>query len=332
MRALITGGTGYVARHLARRLVADGAAVRLTRRSATTVGSVPLPGVEWVDVPDIGPDTEWQPALQGVDTVFHLAAVAHRLADSQAALEDEYERVNADGTRMLARSLVARGTPARLVFLSSIGAVCTTSEQVVDVHTVPRPDTGYGRSKLHAEQFLARECEGSAVEWCALRAPLVYGPGAPGNMRRLLSLAARGWPLPLARALARRSFIYIENLVDALVTCARHPAVVSRVLPVADEETVSVAELVTLVGQLRGKRARLLPLPLSWMTASARVIDAVRPGPADRNDRLAKSLQLLFGSLAIDTSELRHLTGWRPPHRLREGMAATVAAGENPPE
>lgn len=325
MRALITGGTGYIATHLARRLLAEGWQVRLTRRDGAATGA---PGAEWTTVPDIGPDTDWTGAIDGVDVVFHLAALAHRLAASQAALEAEYERVNAQGTDRLARSLVAHGKPARLVFLSSIGAVCTTSVQPVSSSTPPHPDSAYGRSKLRAEQLLAAACEGSAVQWCALRAPLVYGPRAPGNMRRLLALADRGWPLPLGRAHARRSLIYVGNLVDALLACAREPAVASRVLLVADEQTTSVAELMRLVAELRGTRVRLLPVPVSLMRAAARLVDALRPGPADRNDRLGKSLELLFGSLVLDTTEMRKQARWRAPFTLREGMAATVRPGE----
>jgi nucleoside-diphosphate-sugar epimerase len=323
MLALITGGTGYVAGHLARRLLADGITVRLTRRPSARPMEPAVDKVEWIDVADIGPDTDWRAAIDGVDLVFHLAGVAHRLSASQAALVDEYERVNARGTEQLARSLVARGGHARLVLLSSIGAVCTTSATVIGPTTVPNPDSAYGRSKLRAEQLLAQVCAGSNLQWCALRAPLVYGPDAPGNMRRLLKFA-RLRVLPLGRARARRSFVFVGNLVDALAICGSSPAVAGRVLMVADRETTSVAELLRLAADIRGESLMLLPVPLALMNGAARLADGLRPGATDRSDSLSKSLQLLFGALQLDASEFMTLTQWQPPFSQREGMAATL--------
>ena len=87
MRALITGGTGFVAKHLAARLVSGGHSVRATRRGVVAPDSVE--GVEWVEIPDIGPQTDWSEALAGIDVVFHLAGVAHRIAASQAQIAAE---------------------------------------------------------------------------------------------------------------------------------------------------------------------------------------------------------------------------------------------------
>ena len=220
---------------------------------------------------------------------------------------------------------VATGARVRIVLLSSIGAVCTTSASIVTSRTEPNPDSIYGASKLHAERLLAQTCEGTRVEWCALRAPLVYGPGAPGNLARLVALLDRGWPLPLGRATGRRSLLFVGNLVDALLAAAAVPAAAGRVLLVADDDAVTVAELLRLIGAIRGRPARLLPVPSSWLRFAARCADALRGGESDRNDRLTRSVQLLLGALELDTGETRELLNWRAPYSLQSGLAQTFA-------
>ena len=328
MRALITGGTGFVAQHLAAALHSAGHFVRATRRKSGAAEEGTR--TEWIDVPDIGPQTDWSAALAGIDVVFHLAGVAHRIAASQAELAAEYERVNAQGTLQLARSAVARGGRMRIVLLSSIGAVCTTSNAVVTALTEPHPDSVYGASKLHAERLLEEACRGSVVEWCAIRAPLVYGRGAPGNLARLVRLVDRGLPLPLGRATARRSLVYVGNLVDALMAAATGPRASSQVMLVADGQAVSVAELLRMIGALRGRRVRLLPVPVSLLTGIARGVDALRGGADDRNDRLAKSVELLFGGLELDTRDTQALLQWQAPYSLRDGLAGTFGVEARP--
>jgi nucleoside-diphosphate-sugar epimerase len=327
MQTLITGGTGFVARHLTLRLLAAGHAVRATYR-----GELPThtdQRIDWVRIDDVGPDTDWTRALVNVDVVFHLAGLAHRIGASQRELADEYERVNAQGTQRLAASLVARGGRARLVLMSSIGAVCTTSVAPVSETTLPQPDSLYGKSKLHAEQLLELTCGGTAVEWCALRAPLVYGPRAPGNMARLIGVVARGVPLPLGCARAQRSLLFVDNLADALLAAALSPGVASQRLLVADDETVSVAGLVRLLGELSGRGARLVPVPGALMKVAAILLDALRGRSRDRNDALVKSVELLFGGLVLDTRASCERLAWRPPYRLREGLALTLRAAAN---
>lgn len=318
-QALVTGGSGFVARRLIERLVRDGYAVRATYRGTRPAAA---DVVEWVPIENIGPDTVWTEALAGVQLVFHLAGLAHQIRNAQHVTQEHYDQVNALGTETLARCLVARGQPARLVLLSSIGAVCSFSDEPVHAQTAERPDTPYGRSKLLAEQLLRRACADSSIEWCIVRAPIVYGPGAPGNMQRFLRLLERRVPLPLGRATAARSMIYVDNLVDILALCGRAAGAAGQTFLVADEEVVSVAELIELVGRLRERRTLLLPVPAALILFAAALLDRLRG--AKGVGGLRRAVLLLFGGLALDTSAVRARLGWRAPHPMREGIERTV--------
>ena len=309
MRALITGATGFVGNHLMEGLLASGWSVRGTSRS----GPMPVshPALEWVTINDVGPKTDWTDALRGVEVVFHLAALAHQLGDAGRDRQGEFERVNHLGTSRLAE--FCRTTPrlSRLIFLSSVAAVRSESDTRLGLDTVPSPHSDYGRSKLAGECAIASQLTGSQVDWCALRPPLVYGPRNPGNMRRLLQLVASGVPLPLGGILNLRSFIYVGNLVDALLRCATHPAASRQVFFVSDGADVSTPELVRRIAIHLSSRTVLFTLPEAWMHFGGKMLG------------LTTSVKQLTDSLIVDASEIRTQLNWNPPFSMDEGLRLT---------
>lgn len=191
MRVLITGATGFVGRHLIPVLEERGHSLTLAARKATLKDQLPSEKVDGgrrtVVVGKIGRHTDWAEALVGADAVIHLAARAHVLDDT-ADDEEAFHEINARGTdRLVEQSIEAHVN--RFVLMSSIGAVTTASEVSVTLDTPCMPGTAYGRSKLAAENALIERSAQSTMEWTILRPTLVYGPGNPGNMERLIAAA-----------------------------------------------------------------------------------------------------------------------------------------------
>lgn len=304
MRALVTGATGFVGRVLVDELLRRGFAVRgAVRRKVLLAASA-----EPVDVGNLTPNTDWRAALQDVDTVFHLAARVHVRGNPQE--DAEHERVNVAATAALANASVDAGV-RRFVFVSSVKVMGECSKQgPFNESDLTRPQDAYGRSKLAAEELLAQTARAMALT--IVRPPLVYGPGVRANFLSLLRLADSPWPLPLAAAVARRSMVYVGNLVDALIACATVPHPVPAVYFVADDQDLSVAELVKELRAAFGLRTRLWPLP----AAAAGVLAAV----IGRRD----AAQRLFAPLQIDTNRIRRELGWAPPFDQREALALTA--------
>jgi nucleoside-diphosphate-sugar epimerase len=256
--------------------------------------------------------------VSGCDAIVHLAGLAHqpgRAANRSA----EFRRINTDGTRLLARA-AARAGVRRFVFASSIAAVCTGSDAPVDDRTPCTPTDAYGSSKLEAERALVTELQDSATDWCILRPPLVYGPGNPGNMRRLMRLMSTGVPLPFASIRNRRSFMFVDNLVDAMLCVLRHEGTVRSTYALSDGSDFSTPALVRALAAVTGRRVRLLAIPVSALTILGRTGDAVHAVFGRSFGIDSTAIDRLVGSLLVDGSRFRRCFGWHPPVSIDEAF------------
>ncbi len=302
-RVLVTGATGFIGRGLVERCVTDGIALRAALRTPS-----PLP-VETVVVGEIGPDTDWRAALQGIDAVVHLAGRAHVVRHETDALA-QFRRVNAAGTARLAVQAEAAGV-RRFVLVSSVKAAADTSARPLTETDPATPGTPYGISKLEGEAALAAAAH--RMETVILRPPLVYGPGVAANFRALLRLVDSGWPLPLSAVSNRRSLIARDNLMDAIVVALAAPGAACGVFYVSDGEPLSTPALIRALGQALSRPVRLFAMPPSWLRAAAAAL-----GRSDAADSLLASLE-------IDGSAFRAATGWRPRLSQEEAFADVTA-------
>jgi nucleoside-diphosphate-sugar epimerase len=321
MRILVTGATGFIGSMLCVRLVEAAHEVIACSRSR-----VHQPGIFYVVSPELGPEADWTPALSGIDAVVHLAGLAHATSEQADAETDQaYLRINAQGTRALAAQCAAAGVK-HFVFLSSCHAIAGESDGVLTERTVPQPVTAYGRSKLAAERVMIETLAATDCAFTILRSPLVYGPGNTANFSLLLKLVKTGIPLPLASVHNRRSFIYVENLVDLIASCLGNPKAFGKTYLPSDGEDVSTPELIENIwkaetGNLKPecigggcaarRGARLFPFPPSLLKAAGRL-----PGLG--------ALRKLTSSLYVDSEPLRRDLGWTPPFTMEEGLQRTV--------
>lgn len=303
---LVTGASGFVGRALCEALTAAGRPPRIAVRAASP--AVP----DAVPVGEVGPDTDWRAALDGIRCVVHLVARTHVLQESAADPLSESRRINVQGTERLARAAAEWGV-RRFVFLSSVKVNGErTDARPYTEDDPPAPEDAYGISKLEAEQALAAVTASTGLEVVVLRPPLVYGPGVKGNFLRLMDAIARGLPLPLASITNRRSLVHVGNLAGAIVVALDAPQAAGRTYLVSDGEDLSTPELVHAIARALDRRPRLLPFPPRMLEAAAALLG--RGAEARR----------LTGSLQVDSSRIRRELGWRPPISLAQGLAETA--------
>lgn len=309
MKALVTGATGFVGRPLVADLAAHGIATRRALRS-------PADGADDAVVGDIGPTTHWSHALAGIDAVVHLAARAHVLREEVQDPEPLFMAVNAEGTRRLAEA--ARDAGVRhFIFISSIGVHGMSSEQALHAGSPLQPVTPYGRSKLAAEQALEQIAASSTMRVTVLRPPLIHGPGAPGNLQRLMGAVRRGLPLPLGGVHNRRSLLGVQNLCSMIRSCLASTGSGIERYTVSDGEEISTAELIRLMAQGMQRKPRLLPVPPALLRLAGSMLGR------------RQQIEQLCGSLVVDNTQFSQRHGWRPEVRPHEGIVQMARAFNN---
>ena len=297
-RVLVTGASGFIGRALVSELAAAGHTVRAAMRQPADVFAR---SVEVLAVSDLTRPVEWRALLKGVETVVHLAGIAH---SGPGIAAEAYDRVNRLATAELAHAAKAVGI-GRLVFMSTIRAQAgPSSSDLLRESDEPHPIDAYGRSKLAAEEAV----RAAGVPFTILRPVLIYGAGAKGNLARLLQLVDNGWPLPLGLCRNRRSLLARTNLIAAIEFALKTPATAGQTYIVADPEALTLAETVAALRAGMARRPGLLPVPPAVIAMAARAL-----GRADDWERLG-------GAQVADPAKLLD-AGWKPVVDTREGLA-----------
>jgi UDP-glucose 4-epimerase len=299
---LVTGATGFIGKRIVAALSKAGWQVRAAARDPSLITAS---GVERAAMPDLALGADWPRLLDGVNHVVHLAGIAH----APGALPDAvYRRINAEAVGELARA--ARGKVERLVFMSSVRAQAGLSADHAIIETdTPSPTDAYGRAKLEGERFIAE----SGVPFTLLRPAVVYGKGVKGNIAALATLARTPMPLPFAGLDNRRSLLALDNLATAVALVLEAEQAANETFLVADQEPISVADLIAAMREGLGRSPHLVKVPQGAVKRLLRTF-----GKEADWERIS-------GEFVVDASKLRSI-GWAPAVSTREGIVGMMRA------
>lgn len=304
MKILVTGITGFIGREVIRH---KGNFRCVTRCSEQlNVDDVFL-------VNKIDAETNWIRAFNDVETVIHIAGLAHNKYNTQS----DYQSVNTLGSLHLAVEAVKAGVK-RFVFVSSIGVNGnTTLEKPFSIFDEPKPLNSYTNSKHDAEIGLKKIAAETGLEVVIVRPTLVYGPNAPGNFGLLTKLVKKLPVLPFGHANNKRDFIAVQNLADLLITCATHPNAAGHTFLASDMETVSIKQFTNAIADGLGKKVFQLPVPVSLMRLAGKLIGK------------SAMVEQLVGNLQVDSSNIKEVLGWTPPLTMKQAMTTLCDLGKS---
>jgi UDP-glucose 4-epimerase len=261
MRFLITGGAGFIGAALANALVREGHHVRVLDDLSAGDPDRLLPAVSFTrgdvrDVPKL-----WT-LLQDVQGVFHLAA---RVSVPESVLYPrEYNDVNVGGTVSVMAAM--RDVGVRRVVLASSGTVYGDQpHQPVNEEARPNPLAPYAVSKIAAEHYVFTLGRLYGIETVALRIFNAYGPGqlippahAPVIPQFLKQAVGGGTVVIFGDGKQTRDFVYIDDVVRALIAAMMAPNVNRQIINVGSGQETSINELVRLIGRVVGRTPEVI--------------------------------------------------------------------------
>lgn len=288
-RILVTGATGFLGRHVVAGLLRSGFAVTTATRQLIE----PAPPVRTFAINDISDHINWDPYLEDIGCIVHLAGRAHRRAQIQQRELDLYSKVNVAGTRHLAEAASKVGV-RRFIYLSSIAVNGSTTSRRSSFKPTdpPDPQTPYGISKLQAEMALRKvHARALGLNIDIVRCPVVIGRDAPGNLALLAWALRKGIPLPFGSVQNRRAFLAVDDLTDFLALRVRSCAPGLNYFTLGSPDTVSTPKLIRLMATALGAHERLFPAPV-WLIKSLLSVVNRR----DKADALVENLEIDSGA------------------------------------
>ena len=307
MRALVTGGAGFIGSSLAARLADQGHEVLIAdaltpyydpaQKRANLTPLLRRPGVRLVVVNLV--DGDLTPLLDEVDVVFHQAAQpgVRRSWDDFGT----YAAANITVTQRLLEAVLRRGGIRRFVYASSSSVYGNGARGGSAETDRPQPFSPYGVTKLAAEHLCRAYAENFSLPTVSLRYFTVYGPGQRPDMafHRLIEAALHGTPFPLyGDGRQVRDFTYVDDVVAANLAAVSADPPPGTVVNVAGGSATTMREVVELIGELVGRPVR---------------IDAQPCQPGDVRVTAART------TLACQ------VLGWEPQTDLRTGVDRQVA-------
>lgn len=315
-RVLVTGATGFTGGHLARRLKADGYAVRALARPSPRAEALRAEGFDVV-IGDLADAAAIDRAVAGCQLVFHVAALYRSDNVSDQAFFD----VNVEGTRRLLAA-AQRHQVQRVIHTSTAGVHGHIAHPPADETAPLAPRDAYQQSKCQGEE-VARQFFRNGLCGTIVRPVGIFGPGDT-RFLKLFRTIARGQFMMLGDGRTLYHMTYIDNLIDGLLLCARHPAAVGETFLIAGAQATTLQELVARVAQALGVAAPRHRLPLWPFQLAAPACQAICRALGVEPPLYPRRLEFFSDNRAFTIDKARRLLGYQPQIPLDEGLRRTA--------
>lgn len=252
--------------------------------------------------------------LVNCNAIIHLAGKAHDLKKTSSP--QEYYEVNYELTKKLYDCFL-KSEVQKFIFISSVKAVADSVDGILNEDTKSNPVTDYGKSKLLAEEYIQSQPLPKGKAYYVLRPCMIHGPGNKGNLNLLYQFVKKGIPYPLAAFENKRSFLSVENLCFVIKNLLEKE-VPAGVYHVADDEALSTNEVVQLLAQAQGRKAKLWRLSASMLKGVAKI------GTLLKLPLNSERLQKLTESYVVSNEKIKKALGDELPVSAREGLLRTA--------
>ncbi len=322
MRALVTGATGFIGRHLVQELINRGHSVRGLVREQRRAEI--LPKETNIHVGNLADPLSLNGIVDNIDFVFHLGAAL-------SGPWELHQEITVEGTRELLQ-LSCAASVSRFIHVSSVVVYDTNHLQNADFVTEesnmekPEPAIGpYARGKIEAEQIVHEFEKERELKITIVRPGLVYGPEK--TIFEHLGTRVLGRFVAIGDANSWLPFTSVTSVASALIHIAESPKTAGKTYHVVDEVTTPRGDYLRLLGELQKLKYRVIYLPVGLVALICTMLSKLRklPGLAWLPDTSGKKIRARALSIGFDNKRLQEDTEWSPPESLREELSRILS-------
>jgi nucleoside-diphosphate-sugar epimerase len=249
------------------------------------------------------------------DVVINLVGKAHDLKSSNDF--EDYYYVNFELTKKIFDEFLKSNAKV-FITLSSIKAVCDSSNIPLTENFLPNPVTHYGKSKLIADQYIYNKIKQCGKRIYILRPSMIHGPGNKGNLNLLFNFVKKGYPWPLGNYNNLRSYCSINNLTFIINELILNDNIASGIYNIADDETVSTNRLINLFSNSLNTKTKILYLPHFFIKIIGQMGDFFHlPFNSDNLDKLTTNF-------IVSNDKIKIAINKKLPINSIEGIKITI--------
>jgi len=299
MKACITGGNGFLGRHIVDNLIIRKISTIQLCRQTNTHNNI------YYDMETTTPRKNW---FVGCSCLIHCAAKVHTQKNKSP---DHHSDLYTNSTKKLIQVAISAGI-SHIIFMSSVSVYGKHSSSTpIHVNEPLNPNSQYGYTKVREEKLITKLCNQSGITYTIIRLPLIFGQNPPGNLSQLMLLSNTRIPLPFLNLNNQRSMVYIKNISDFVGYVVKSRPNSSSTILFTDNIQLSTSELVTLMRHNKGKRRNLFFLPAILLYTVFRALNK------------SKIYEQLYEDLIFISSDEIHAYGWNQPYSRKDAIRNT---------
>ena len=318
MRVLVTGGTGFTGKALVRRLINEGhEVVALDYKEGLATDELRDMGAEVV-IGSVADKDVVEKCMQGVDIVQHLAAAFRELDVPNSY----YDEINVGGTRNVLEAAEKQGV-SKFIYCSTCG-VHGNVENPPANEDAPINAADYYQQTKYAAEPVVHEFAKRGMKTVIIRPTAIYGPGDPERFYMIFKRVNKGKFPMFGSGKTLYHPLYVENLVDAHMLAMEPGKGDGQTFLIADEEYVSIENLVRRIGKALGVDVKIQHFPIWPLIVAGHVFEKACKPFKITPPIFPRRVDWYRQNRAFDITRAKKELGYQPRIGLDEGLSKTA--------
>ena len=316
-QVLITGGTGFTGGHLCERLAMEGFAVRALVRDANRCAALRRYGIE-VAVGDLRHPRSLESAMEGIDVVYHIAA----LFRPENVSRKEMWETNAQGTRNMLDAAIKAGVQ-RFVHCSTVGVHGDVKNPPANEETPYAPGDYYQESKTEGERVALKYMAEARLPIAVFRPGGIYGPGDLRFLKLIKAIKTRRFVM-LGSGEVIYQMICVDDLIDGILLCGTKEEAIDNIYILTGEAPVTLNQLVQVIAEVLDVRPPRLRLPVTPVYLAGFMCELFCKPFGINPPLYRRRVDFFRKTRCFDISKAKRELGFQPKMDLKTGMRLTV--------